>query len=159
MGLISGLLSGLVRRAQQVRAGREDGRAIVEFVFLGVLVFVPIVYLIVTLGLIQRASFAAATAAREAGRVFVTSTSDAQARDRAGMAATLAFDDYGVAGGTLTVTCDGSPCLRPEGRVEMTARVTVGLPLVPDFFSGIMPTSVPVEATHEVTVDRFRAGG
>lgn len=152
-------VSWLVRRVRQVRAGREDGRAIVEFVFLGVLVFVPIVYLIVTLGLIQRASFAAATAAREAGRVFVTSTSDAQARERAGIASRLAFEDYGVSGGTLTVACDGSPCLRPEGRVRTTTRVIVNLPLVPDFLGSVIPTSVPIEATHEVTVDRFRAGG
>ena len=152
-------VSWLVRRVRQVRAGREDGRAIVEFVFLGVLVFVPIVYLIVTLGLIQRASFAAATAVREAGRVFVTSSSDAQARERAGIASRLAFEDYGVPGGTLAVACDGSPCLRPEGRVRTTTRVIVNLPLVPDFLGSVIPASVPIEATHEVTVDRFRAGG
>lgn len=151
--------STLAARCRAVRSDREGGRAIIEFIVLGLLLLVPIVYLIVTLALLQRASFAAATAAREAGRVFMTSDTDAQARERGQVAASLTFEDYGVARGTVTLACDGTPCLRPEGKVRAMARVVVSLPLVPDFLAGVIPASVPVEAVHEVTVDRFRSRG
>ncbi len=37
----------------------------------------------------------------------------------------------------------------------MTVRLTVHLPLVPDLFTGVLPTEIPVSATHVSTVDRF----
>ena len=50
----------------------DDGNAIVEFVYLAVLLMVPLVYVLLTVFQVQRAAFAASSAAREAGRVFVT---------------------------------------------------------------------------------------
>ena len=42
----------------RLKAGRaDDGRAIVEFVFLGVLMIVPLIYLVLILGRIQAAAF------------------------------------------------------------------------------------------------------
>ena len=54
------------------RSTAEDGSALVEFVFLAVLMLVPIVYLIVALGRIQAGALAVEQGAREAGRAFVT---------------------------------------------------------------------------------------
>ena len=54
------------------------------------------------------------------------------------------------------MSCDGSPCLRPDARVSMHATVTVPLPLVPTFARRVVPLSVSLEADHVVTVDRFR---
>jgi hypothetical protein len=144
-----------VRRRRRGR--RDDGRAIVEFLAVGILVLVPVVYLIVTLGQVQAAAFAASTASREAGRAFTTAPDEGSAYARAQAAAVLTFEDFDVSStGTVVVRCDGSPCLRPEGEVESVATVTVRLPLVPDFLSGALPTVVPVSATHVATVDRFR---
>ncbi|MEP6629648.1 MAG: pilus assembly protein [Lapillicoccus sp.] len=144
-----------VRHSRQGR--RDDGRAIVEFLAVGLLVLVPVVYLVVTLARVQAAAFAASTASREAGRAFTTAPTEASAYARAQAAADLTFEDFDVSTtGTVVVRCDGSPCLRPEGQVESVATVTVRLPLVPDFLSGAMPTVVPVSATHVATVDRFR---
>lgn len=147
------------RLSRRLARRDESGRAVVEFVFLGVLVLVPIVYLIVTLAAIQRASFAVSTAAREAGRVFVTAPTEEVAFQLGGTAGELTFEDYGLAGGQVAFVCDGSPCLRPEGRVEVTASVRVTLPLIPDALVGVLPATVPIAATHVVTVDRFRASG
>ena len=56
-----------------VRRGRaEGGSAVVEFVFLAVLLVVPLLYLVMTVSRVQAGSYAASTAAREAGRAFVT---------------------------------------------------------------------------------------
>ncbi len=146
-----------VDRVRRTTGRRDDGRAIIEFLAVGILVLVPVVYLIVTLSRVQAAAFAASTASREAGRAFTTAPSESGAYARAQAAAALTFEDFDVSTtGLVVVRCDGSPCLRPEGQVETVATVTVRLPLVPDFLSGALPTVVPVSATHVATVDRFR---
>ena len=147
----------MIRRLQARLVRRDRGRAIVEFLVVGLLVLVPIVYFVVTLSRVQAAAFAASTASREAGRAFTTATTEDDAYVRAGAAARISFEDYDFgADGTVGLSCDGSPCLRPEGRVEAVATVRVRLPLIPDLLSGTIPAVLPVSATHVATVDRFR---
>ena len=145
-------------RRRRVSARREEGSAIVEFVFLGVLLLVPMVYLVMSVGRVQAGSYAVTTAAREAGRAFVTAESGEDAAGRAESAAAIAFADQGFAGlGSLQVSCAASPCLTPDARVKTTARVTVPLPLVPAFARDVVPLEVPLSASPLSTVDRFRA--
>jgi len=136
----------------------ERGSAVVEFVFLTVLLMVPLFYLVMTLSRVQAGSYAASTAAREAGRAYVTARDQASAGERAEAAARVAFEDQGFGPGDvrLAMVCDGTPCLRPEGRVQMTAKVVVPLPLVPSFARRVVPLDVPIAATHVAVVDRFR---
>lgn len=134
----------------------DDGRAIIEFIFLGFLLLLPLTYLVLTAARIQAASFSASLAGREAGRAFVTATTDQEAFARARAAASLAFGDFSFdTAAALGVTCDGTPCLRPEGSVTSTATIEVQLPLVPDFIADHVPASVTVSSTHVATVDRF----
>lgn len=138
-------------------ARRDSGRAIIEFLVVGMLLLVPVVYFIVTVSRVQAAAFAVSTASREAGRAFTTATDDGAAFARAQAAARVSFEDYDFGGdGVVALRCDGSPCLRPQGRVEAVATVEVRLPLVPDLLKGAIPTVLPVSATHVATVDRFR---
>lgn len=136
----------------------DEGRAIVEFVFLGLLLLVPLVYLVLTAARLQAAAFSASLAGREAGRAFVTGAHDGDAHARAHAAAGLAFADFAFSdGATLGLSCDGSPCLRPEGTLTATARIEVELPLIPDFIASRVPSSVAISSTHVATVDRFVA--
>ncbi|WP_245616950.1 pilus assembly protein [Knoellia subterranea] len=129
----------------------------VEFVFLGVLLLVPLIYLVMALARVQAGSYAVTTAAREAGRAFVTAESGEDAAGRAHAAANVAFGDQGFDGqGSLDIACSTSPCLTPEARVETTAHVTVPLPLIPAFARDVVPLEVPLTASHLSTVDRFR---
>ena len=150
----------LSRLSRTCRLGRlgERGSALVEFVFLAVLVMVPLFYLVMTLSRLQAGAYAASTAAREAGRAYVTAGSDRDAEGRAHAAARVSFEDQGFRDdeAELTVGCDGSPCLRPEGRVRVSVRVMVPLPLIPSFARAVVPLEVPVTATHLAVVDRFR---
>ena len=144
-------------QARLSRARSEEGSAIVEFVFLGVLMLVPLVYLVMTLGRIQAGSYAVTTAAREAGRAFVTAQGDQDPGARARAAAEVAFADQGFGGmGALGIGCSTSPCLTPEARVETTTSVTVPLPLIPAFARDVVPLEIPLTASHLSTVDRFR---
>jgi len=138
------------------RPGAQAGSAIVEFVFLGVLMLVPLFYLVMVLARLQAGAYGVSAAAREAGRAYVTAAIPAQAPARAKAAASLAFADQGFREqGRIEIGCDGTPCLRPSGRVNITATVSVPMPLVPAFFSGIVPLLIPVSATQVATVDRF----
>ncbi|MFC8502763.1 TadE/TadG family type IV pilus assembly protein [Pedococcus sp. NPDC057267] len=141
----------------RLRAGGERGSALVEFVFLAVLMMVPLIYLVMVLARLQAGSYAASAAVREAGRAYVTAQRQQDAGARADAAARIAFEDQGFGGeGVLTMSCDGDPCLRPDGRVTMQATVTVPLPLVPAFARDVVPLEVPVTASHVAVVDRFR---
>jgi hypothetical protein len=129
----------------------------VEFVFLAVLMIVPLFYLVMVMGRLQAGAYAVSAATREAGRAYVTAEILTQASSRAHSAAGLAFANQGFEPGEakILIVCDGTPCLRPAGRIRITATVLVPMPLVPAFFSGIVPMEIPVSATHVVAADRF----
>lgn len=138
---------------------RDDGSAIVEFCFLSVLMLVPLVYLVTVLGRVQAAALAAETAAREAGRAFVTAPSEDAAGPRARVAAAIAFADQGFGrpdDGAVELTCSHSPCLVPDTRVEVRTRVRLLLPGVPHALDRVVPTRIEVSAREVVVVDRFR---
>ena len=137
-------------------ADAQAGSAIVEFVFLAVLMLIPLFYLVMVLARLQAGAYAVSAASREAGRAYVTAQVPAQAPSRAHAAAALAFTDQGFGQeGKIEIGCDGTPCLRSEGRVEIKATLSVPMPLVPAFFSGVVPMQIPVSATHIATADRF----
>jgi hypothetical protein len=138
-------------------AGPQGGSAVVEFVFLAVLMMVPLFYLVMVLARLQAGAYGVSAAAREAGRAYVTAPVPVQAQSRALSAAGLAFADQGFEqhDARTEIRCDGTPCLRPAGRIRVTATVWVPMPLVPAFFTGIVPMRIPVSASHVVTADRF----
>ena len=71
----------------------DAGSAIIEFVFVAVVVLVPLVYVVVAAAAIQRNQFAVSQAARDAGRAYATSDSAAQAAPRAEAAARIVLHD------------------------------------------------------------------
>jgi len=153
------LIAGLRSRLRQLGSsgqGAQAGSAVVEFVFLAVLMLVPLFYLVMVLARLQAGAYAVSAASREAGRAYVTAQVSEQAPARAHSAAGLAFADQGFESeGSIQIGCDGTPCLRPEGRVQITATLWVPMPLVPAFFAAIVPLQIPVSSTHLATVDRF----
>ena len=107
-------------RAASCSVGAERGTAVVEFVYLAVLLMVPIIYLMIGLFDVQRASFAVTEAARQAGRTYVTSGCDAA---RAQRAADLALADQGVA----PVRVQGLACPPPGNAATVQVRTLVRL--------------------------------
>ena len=85
------------RNAGKVRAGQaEKGAATVEFVFLGILVLVPLLYIVLTVFELQRNAFGVTQAAREAGRAFATADDVTGGVDRAQRAVRVALRDQGL---------------------------------------------------------------
>jgi hypothetical protein len=138
--------------------GRDAGSAVVEFVTLGLLMMVPLVYLVIAMGRVQAAAFAADGSARSAARAFVTAPGDTEARDRARASVRLGLRDQGFddAAGSLDLECSASPCLTPGARVVATVSVNVVLPGVPALLDRAVPLHVTVTATQLGTVDEFR---
>lgn len=135
----------------------ERGSAMVEFLGAALILLIPLVYLVVTLGRVQAGAFAAEGAARDAVRAMVTAESSSAGAARAETAVGIALADQGFAreSGVLSLECSTSPCLTPGGAVGAVVRVEVPLPLLPDAVRGWVPLTVPVEAVRTATVDRY----
>ncbi|HEY6798382.1 MAG TPA: hypothetical protein VI248_27195 [Kineosporiaceae bacterium] len=153
----------MIGRGPGVRAvGRRDdtGSAVVEFVFLGVLLLVPLVYLVLALGRVQAAAFATDSAARAAARAFTTAPDEATGRVRALAAVRLALRDQGFdrdPAAASWLTCSSQPCLAPNVRVGVEVSVDVVLPGVPSGVDRIAGTHVTVRSQQFAVVDAFRS--
>jgi Na+-transporting methylmalonyl-CoA/oxaloacetate decarboxylase gamma subunit len=145
------------------RPSGDQGSATVEFVGIGVLLIVPLIYFVVTMSRIQAASFAADSSAREAARAFVTATDDADGRRRAAIAVRLGLLDQGFTDPRdvdLTLECESADtCLTPGERVQVRVQVRVALPAVPRFITSTLSTEITVRAGQTAVVDEFRATG
>jgi Flp pilus assembly protein TadG len=129
----------------RLRLGDGDrGSALVEFVFIALVVFVPLIYIVAGFSAVQRGVFASTAAAREAGRAIATAPNPATGRDRALRAAQLAVEDQSVDATDVRVdyvrpgaTCGAgggySPTLVPGEEFSVCVTVTVRIPFLPEF--------------------------
>jgi Flp pilus assembly protein TadG len=147
----------------RVRRGADDGSAIVEFVFVAVVLLVPLVYVVAAVATLQRNTLAVTEAAREAGRAFATSDTTAEARTRVAAAVRLALGDQGLpADASVRYVRVGDGC----GAAPITPRLVPGaeftvcvqrraqLPGVPSLLAG---RGITVTGSYHVHVDDFRS--
>lgn len=127
------LYSARVRESIGPPSARERGSAVVEFTLLSLLLMVPVVYFIVTIGQIQGGSFAVVGAADQAAKVYVLQKDPSQGRAAAEQAALLTLADYGhpAERANVDVACDRPDCLSAGTAVTVTVRLRVPLPMVP----------------------------
>lgn len=151
----------LAHRRESATAG-DAGSAIIEFVFVAVVMLVPLVYLVAAVAVAQRTNLAVTTAAREAGRAYATADSAAEAQRRAEVAVRLALDDQGIHdGATIRVTAAGADCasrrvtpsLRPGAEFAICVTRRAALPGIPSLLAGRGITCVGRYVVH---VDDFR---
>jgi Flp pilus assembly protein TadG len=137
----------------------ERGSAVVEFSWLAILLMVPLVYVMLAVFDVQRASYGATAATRAAGRAFVivpAGLSEDDARARAFDAARLAMKDQGMelSPDQLRITCDPG-CLEPGSTVTVTLDTEVRLPLIPDALGG-EPPAIHISASHTEPYGDYR---
>jgi Na+-transporting methylmalonyl-CoA/oxaloacetate decarboxylase gamma subunit len=144
----------------RARLAAEGGSAIVEFVFIALVVFLPLVYAVAGFSAVQRGVFAANEAAREAGRALGTAADPATGQDRAEAAVAIAVEDQSVEATDVVLAyapvgsgCDGAgsyqPSLTPGEEFTVCVTVTVRIPLLPQFIDANT-------ATGEFVVERDR---
>lgn len=141
----------------------DEGSAALEFVTVGMILLLPLVYLVLVIAAVQAGALAAEAAARQAARVFVQSSDGGSARSRAVTAMTFALADHGVEPGSasIAVSCRPNPgnCLTRRGLVTVSVDLAVPLPLAPAVLTGGFPLSIPLHATSTQQVSRFWGAG
>jgi Flp pilus assembly protein TadG len=147
-----GCPAGMVERG-------ERGSAVVEFSWLALLLLVPLIYVMLGVFDVQRASYGATAATRAAGRAFTivpAGFSEDDARSRAFEAARLAMKDQGMelSADQLKITCNPA-CLEPGSTVTVELDAEVPLPLIPDALGGERP-AVHISASHTESYGEYR---
>lgn len=144
------------------RADGDAGSATIEFIFVGLLVLVPLLYLGVAVFEVQRNTFAVTQAAREAGRAFATADDVSTGEARARYAVTLALTDQGldatdtdVRFGPVGSGCrGGAATLDPGADFEICVVRHFRVPGVPTILDGGNNTATGRYVVH---VDDFRS--
>ena len=141
----------------RVLEGSERGSAVVEFTFLSLLLMVPLVYFIITMGQLQGGSFAVVGAADQAAKVFVAQTDAAGGRAAAEQAVLLALADHGhsAANARVETSCAPADCMAAGTAVTVTVHLTVPLPFVP-FGEVLNLDAGQLSASATQLVGRFR---
>ena len=142
-----------------MRPHDEQGSAIVELVWLGILLLLPVLWIVVSVFQVQSGAFAVSGAARAAGRAYALAPTDAEGRARAEAAARQALADQGLDGVPVDVqiTCSPYPqdCHSGTSVITVSVASRVDLPLLPDFLGGGAP-SFALDATHTVPIGQFQ---
>lgn len=138
---------------------RDDaGSAVVEVVWLGILLLVPLLWIVLSVFEVQKGAFATSAAARAAGRAYALAPTDAVGKARAEQAARQALADQGLSGAplTVTVTCASAGSSCHSGGAVITVHISsrVDLPLMPEVLGGDRP-SFALDATHTVPIGQY----
>lgn len=156
----------VTRKGDREHGGRpDDGRAMIEFIFLGILTLVPLIYLVLAAFDLERTVFAVTQAAREAGRAYATAEDSATAQARATYAAGLALADQGVPTAGLVLryvpvsaSCaasgGGAESLDPASDFAVCATRTLQIPGIPGYLTGRSNT---VTGRYVVHIDDYRS--
>jgi len=127
----------------------------VEFIFLSVILLIPVLYFVLTAARIQAAGYAATGAADQAARLIVEARDETEARVFRDRAVALALADQDLPSGTaqVEVHCRPSDCRAPGTAVTVDVTVNVSLPFTPP---GLGLDAAHVHASGTEIVGRFR---
>lgn len=159
-----------MRRAahgRTVRLAADEGNAIIEFVFVAILVLIPLIYLIVAVAVVQRSRLATTNAARDVGRAVATSSTAADADARAQAALRIALANEGLKPSEVELRylptgadCQDGPAVTPSLTAGASFEVCVlrhqRLPAVPIVLSGRGITTI---GRYQVYIDDYRESG
>ena len=139
-------------------ASDETGSAALEFIGLGVILLVPLVYLVLALGAIQGQMLGVESAARHTARTMSAARGAAEATARADAAVRSTIQEYGMDAATVDVDIRCAPaiaeCPAAGATVVVTVTAEVALPFVPRVFGLDRVSTVRVQASSAYKVSR-----
>jgi hypothetical protein len=143
------------------RRSTDDGSASIELMTAGLVLLVPLVYLVLLVSTVQGAALAVEGGSRQAARVFVQQADESLARDAAQRAVSVALDDFGLdaADADVSVVCSDDDCLTRGELVTVEVTTSVPLPLTPPVLQLDVGLAVPISAVATVQVSRFAERG
>ena len=147
-----------LRRAARLLAD-QSGTASLEFIVVGVLLLVPVVYLVLVLGAVQGQSLGVEAAVRHAARAIATAADAGDASARTDRVLAAVAEEYGIDPASIEVhvACADAAGECPEAGATLVVRVaaSVRMPFVPPVFGLDRVAVVPVEATAVQKVSRL----
>lgn len=137
----------------------ERGSGLVEVTWMGVLLLLPLLWIVVSVFEVQRGSFGVSGAARAAARAYALAPNDVAGEQRATAVARQVLADQGLGDVPVrvSVTCSPYPHNCHSGTSVITVRIesSVELPLLPDVLGGGAP-SFRLSAEHTVPIGRYQ---
>jgi len=137
----------------------QRGSALVELSWLGILMVLPVLWIVMSVFQVQRGAFGISSAARAAARAYALAPDDATGVLRARQAAVLALEDQGVHGVTpqVRITCAPYPgdCHQGTSVITVSVHSRVVLPLMPSALGSNRP-SFALDATQTVPIGQFQ---
>lgn len=141
----------------------DEGSAAFEFITVGVVLLVPLVYLIIALGAIQEQTLGAEAAARQTARVIALSPDADTAELRGERVLADVSEHYGLDPDAVEVSVTCLPataaCPAAGATITVTVAAKVALPLIPAIFGADDAASIPVEGTAVQKVSRLWGSG
>lgn len=141
----------------------EDGSAALEFIAVGVILLVPLVYLITALGAVQEQALGVEAAARHTARAIALAPDAATAAMRSERVLASISDQYGIDAESteVSVACVPADAACPSAGATMTVTVvtSVSLPLIPAVFGWDEAASIGVEGSAVQKMSRLWGGG
>lgn len=140
-----------------MKTARESGRAIIEVLVLGILLLIPVVYILISMVRLQAATLAVAQAARDAGRLIETADGDIAGDALAVAAVALQDQNISADGMQVRIVPQGADCLsasqipvsrRPGATYDLCVVAVVTLPGVPTILAGSDNTVTGVYTVH-----------
>jgi Flp pilus assembly protein TadG len=142
----------MIRREQR-------GSALVELSWLGILLILPMLWIVMSVFEVQRGAFGVSAAARAAARAYALAPDDASGLARAREAARVALEDQGLrdVAPAVGVTCTPYPgdCHQGSSVITVSVHSRVVLPLMPTALGGGRP-SFALDATQTMPIGQFQ---
>lgn len=146
---------------------RDGGRALIEVIFLAVLMLIPVVYILISLLRLQAATFAVTQAARDAGRAIDSAAGIDEGIATARDIATIDLADQHVPADQISLlfvaagtscSADNSviPSLQGGAVFDVCVTAVVSLPGVPTVITGSKNTVTGIYTVH---IGDLREGG
>lgn len=136
----------------------DEGSAALEFIAVGVILLIPVVYLIIALGAIQEQTLGVEAAARHTMRAIALAPNAETAADQGDRVLESVSAQYDLDADTLemSITCpgEGDECPRAGATVVLTITAQASLPLIPAVFGLDRAATVTVEGAAVQKVSR-----
>lgn len=141
----------------------DTGSAALEFITVGLLMLVPLVYLVLALGAVQQQTLGAEAAARHTARVIgqAPDAATAGARGDAVLASVIREYDMDEDAVDVTISCRPATAVCPDAgsTVIVTVSARVSLPFMPPLFGLDTIAAIPVEAQSAQKMSRLWGSG
>lgn len=136
----------------------ERGSAPVEFIGVGLILLVPLIYLVLALGVIQQQTLGAEAAARHTARALSLAQGSASALAHADTVVASVIREYQMSREAVTVAIECTPrgegCPHAGATVRVRIQSAVRLPFVPEILGLDRLATIPISAEAVQKVSR-----